>query len=286
MLWFSSRQTIWVRNKQDTELFVSLQSEPAKHGKELIPGTYIISAIHRNKLTQEELGAITTVTGRWPTETLTFTMLFHRWAVFHSAEYGRSDGRWDSTVCTFFHGESKPYGTIEKFCLTESKHLVLIRPFKVNGSLLHAAGVPGRQKLQNYRLWSAQVDKVQHPCIAVELQALTGKCLKIKKRSRRRHTLFKFQTILNTIDFVVDYFIEAWYASLLCVINWNYNLVNMQGDCLVGRKSNQEWNICWPGEGVEKKKVIDWGRGFESCSMAFMYILYKYSHNIITTLVL
>ena len=108
--------------------------------------------------------------------------------MFHSAEYGRPDGRRNSTVCTFFFGGSKQYGTIEKFCLTESKHLVLIRPFKVNGSLLRTAGVPGRQKLRNYRdcdllsTFIAQVYKVQQPCVAVESQALMGKCVKIQKK--------------------------------------------------------------------------------------------------------
>lgn len=177
--------------------FLSLQSEPTKCGKVLIPGAYIISAIRSNRLAQEEPTAIKNLTGRWPTETVTFTQIFYRHAVFHSSEYGRPDGRRDSTVCTFLCDGIKQYGTIEKFCITESKHLVLISPFKVSGSLLHTAGVPGRRKLQSYRdcdllgTFITQIDTAKQPCVAVELQYLTGKCVRIQRKESQEAYIFQ-----------------------------------------------------------------------------------------------
>lgn len=160
---------------KETLEFLSLRLEPNKCGKELVPGMYIIGAIHRENLKLEERKAIKNLTGRWPTYTATFTQLYHRHTVFRSTDYGRPDRRRDSTVCTFIHGRSIKYETIKKFCLTESNHLVLIQPFKINGSLLQTAGVPGRSKLERYKNYDllssfmAQVDTTQRPCVAVNI---------------------------------------------------------------------------------------------------------------------
>ena len=70
---------------------------------------------------------------------------------------------------------------------------------------MHTAGVPGRQKLQSYRdcdllsSFIAQVDKVQQPCVAVELQA--GEvCKDTKKESQEAY----FIRISNIVDFAVS----------------------------------------------------------------------------------
>ena len=119
----------------------------------LSPGSYSIGAVHSSSLYTEERVALHRITRTRINQILAFQRIFTKGTIIHSVQYGRQEGKRDSTICSFKTGGSQAYGVVQKFCIIDCLpiNVALIKPFEpTNLSILHSSGRPGREILSKY----------------------------------------------------------------------------------------------------------------------------------------
>ena len=116
----------------------------------LFPGTYSVGSLRTATLSGEEFRAFNCAS-RHPQVTV-FHRLYRNNCMFYSSQYGREDGKRNSSVCCYVAGGVEDFGIIQKFCLASGyPPVAIIKPFKKTGStLLKSIGDPGRELLTNY----------------------------------------------------------------------------------------------------------------------------------------
>ncbi len=183
----SVQHTLVTTESDEVLTFLGL-SDQRKHGIVLLPGSYVLGNTYTSIIDEEIKEKMNGVLGDCLTnfEVSTFSRVYHRETVFHSEKYGRSDGKRNSTICSYNIDGTEHYGIIENFYIVESIPLVAIKPWSRSGSFLQSVGVSGRQILQNYSsmdLLGSFIIQVKTnqtlPLIIVKLESIIGKCVLI-----------------------------------------------------------------------------------------------------------
>ena len=174
---------------EKTLQFLSLDTVQANLSEELCTGTYAVGRMYSTSPTTAEKRVIELITTECPDNVTTFERVYHRETLFVSTQFGCPGGKRDSTICTFVDGEREKYGSIQKFYIVNSIPIAIVKQFLPSGSLLQAAGVPGRTKLQEYSsidLLSSFIIRVTnntHPLTAVRLESIVSKCICVEQSS-------------------------------------------------------------------------------------------------------
>ena len=168
---------------EKTLAFMSLDSSQSNRGQELIPGSYVVGPVYSGSLSLDESLVIEIHTGEWPEEISEFRRVYHQGTLLYSEQYGRPGGKRDSTICSYYKDGREQFGRINRFLIVNSLPIVHIKPFLPSGSLLQAAGVPGRVTLKRYAsvdllsYFMIRVEKKTLPVVATRLESITRKCI-------------------------------------------------------------------------------------------------------------
>ena len=161
------------------------------YSSQLTCGGYVVGLVCNLAIDSETKDLISGLVDECPSHVMSFSRVYHHGVLLHSIEFGRPDNKRNSTVCSYVANGKDYYGIIQAFLLVENTVIVLIKPFTSSGSLLQTTGTPGRRVLQRYvrsDLLAAFIVQVKKeltlPIMAVTLEQLTYKCIRVQQPSR------------------------------------------------------------------------------------------------------
>ncbi len=182
----------------DVLSFLKLSRETHGNGQQLTCGGYVIGRMYNFAIDSEARHLIADFTDDCPSSVMRFNRVYYSGIVLHSIHFGRADGKRDSTTCSFIANGKEHYGIIQNFLVVEKKAIVLIKPFVPSGSLNQTIGIPGREVLQKHACidilaaFIIQVEKKRTlPIIAVTLQSITSKCIRVQQISEQYDCIVK-----------------------------------------------------------------------------------------------
>lgn len=169
---------------EETLEFLNMKASHHRNMSQLFPGTYSVGNF-ASSLSQQESQLLVQVFGNQSLEERSFYRLYHNDTLYHSTQYGKKDGKRNSTICCYKEKGVQKFGVIRKFVsCSQSINVALITPFKTADiSLLKRLGISNRSVLQSYAeadLLSAfiiPVEKNVLPLCAVPLSDLLCKCI-------------------------------------------------------------------------------------------------------------
>ena len=101
-------------------------------GMKLAPRSYVKGHLSNCCLSFEERNAIKSAIGIDTQNALTFSQVYHEGTLIRSTSYGKTDGKQNSSVCSFQNSSAEEeYGVVDRFCIVSSQTIALIRPYKV-----------------------------------------------------------------------------------------------------------------------------------------------------------
>jgi hypothetical protein len=164
--------------------FLSMKTSHHRNMSQLFPGTYSIGNFV-SSLSQQESELLAQLSGNRSLEGRSFHRLYHNDTLYHSTQYGKKDGKRNSTVCCYKENSVQKFGVIQKFVsCSRSINAALITPFKIaDMSLLKRLGNPNRNILQSYaeadllNAFVIPVEKNLLPLCAIPISDLLCKCV-------------------------------------------------------------------------------------------------------------